>query len=203
VAVVGELTVASVMTTPVVTVEPETPLQELVAKMTEVGVRAVPVVDRRGLPIGVVSRSDLVPQQRVPRHEEVRPHGDRAGRQRWQRSQGRSAAELMTTPVRAVHAHEPVSFAARLLAKARIRRLFVINWDSRLVGVVARRDLLRAYLRGDDELRTQIVDLLHAAEITPGAVDVRVDAGVVTVGGAVARHGLADMWSRPREGARA
>jgi hypothetical protein len=34
-----------------------------------------------------------------------------------------------------------VSFAACLLAKAAIRRLFVVNWDSCLVGVVAWCDL--------------------------------------------------------------
>jgi CBS domain-containing protein len=172
VVVVDNLTVASVMTTRVVTVEPETPLRELVSTMTEFGVRVVPVVDRYDQPVGVVSRADVVPQQ------------------------GRNAAELMTTPVRAVHADEPVSFVAGLLAKARIRRLFVVNWDSRLVGVVARRDLLRVYLDGDDELRSQVVGLLDAAEIAPAAVDVRVDAGVVSVRGVVARHGLADMIVR-------
>ena len=176
VAVLDELTVASVMTTRVVTAEPETPLQELALRMTERRVRAVPVVDHYRQPIGVVSRADLVAQQC--------------------RSRGRNAAELMTTPVRAVHADEPVSFVAGLLAKARLRRLFVVNWDSRLVGVVARRDLLRVFLRGDDELRTRIVDLLHGAAITPGTIDVRVDAGVVTVRGVVARHGLADMIVR-------
>jgi CBS-domain-containing membrane protein len=125
VTVVGELAVASVMTTRVVTVEPKTPYRELVAKMTEARVRAVPVVDRRGQPIGVVSRADLSPQQR------------------WHRSPESTAAELMTTSVRAIHADEPVSFAARQLAKFRLRRLFVVDWDGRLVGVVTRRDLLQ------------------------------------------------------------
>ncbi|MGH3876978.1 MAG: CBS domain-containing protein [Actinophytocola sp.] len=141
------------MTTRVVTVGPETPFRELIAKMTEARVRAVPVVDRRGQPIGVVARADLPSQ-----------HG-------WYRSPERTAAELMTTPVRAVHADEPVSFAARQLAKCRLRRLFVVDWDGRLVGVVARRDLLRVFPRGDDELRTQLVGLLRAAEVMPGGVD--------------------------------
>jgi CBS-domain-containing membrane protein len=194
--VANELAVASVMTTRVVTVEPETSLRELVAKMTEFRVRAVPVVDRYRQPIGVVSRADLPPQHGFPGDLDGRPHGDRGGRERWYHARGRTAADLMTTPVRAIHADEPVSFAARLLAKARLRRLFVVNWDSRLVGVVARCDLLRVFPRGDDELRTQIADMLHAAKITSGAVEVRVDAGVVTVSGVVARHGLADTIVR-------
>ena len=89
--------------------------------------RAVPVVDRHGRPIGVVSRASLPPEQG------------------WYRAPERTAAELMATPVRAVHADEPVSFAARQLAKSRPRRLFVVDWDGRLVAVVARRDLLRMF----------------------------------------------------------
>jgi CBS domain-containing protein len=170
VAVVAELTVASVMTTRLVTVAPETPFQELVARMTAVRVRAVPVVDRYRQPIGVVSGADLAPRRDAP---------------------GRSAADVMTTPVRAVHADEPVSFAARLLGKSGIHRLFVVNWDSRLVGVVARRDLLRVYVLSDDELRTRIGELLRTAEIEPGAVDVRVDAGVAVVEGVVTRRCVA------------
>lgn len=144
----AEQTVASVMTARVVTVKPETPFQELVSTMAEAEVRALPVVDRLCQPIGVVSRADLVPRQRVSATQETR-----------------TAAELMTTPVRAVHADEPVSFAAGLFAKTRIRRLFVVNWDSRLVGVVARRDLLRADPSGDDELRTRILNLVESRRI--------------------------------------
>lgn len=118
-----ELTVASVMTTRVVTVEPETSLRELISTMSEGRLHAVPVVNRHRQPVGVVSAADLIPEQSPLR------------------GRGRTAAELMATPVRAIHADEPVSFAACLLARAAIRRLFVVNWDSCLVGVVARCDL--------------------------------------------------------------
>jgi len=135
--VVHEMTVSSVMTTRLVAVEPETPLRKLVSIMTEERVSAVPVVDRRGQPIGVVTAEDLAVGRNVS-----------GGRE--------NAAELMTTRVRAVHADEPVSFAARLFAKTGIRRLCVVDWDSRLVGVVARHDVLRSPLRdeADPELAT-------------------------------------------------
>jgi len=116
--------------------------------MTEARIDAIPVVDSLGQPVGVVSRADLVPEQ---------GHG----------SPGRTAAELMTAPVRAVHADEPVAFVAQVLAKTGIRRLFVVNWDSRLVGVVARQDLLRVHPRDDAELSTRIVELLDDAEFAP------------------------------------
>lgn len=126
-----EMTVASVMTTSVVAVVAETPFPELVATMTESGLRAVPVVDGDGLPLGVVSETDLLP---APEWHD--------------RRRGRNAAEVMSTPVRAVHTGEPVSFVVGVLARTGVRRLLVTDWDGRLVGVVSRRDLLRAY-RGD------------------------------------------------------
>jgi CBS domain-containing protein len=121
---VDEMTVASVMTRRVVTVVPEMPVGEVAAAMTETGLRDLPVVDGDGLPLGVVSEADLV-----------------LGPERWVRAQGRNAAEVMSTPVRAVHADEPVSFVAGVLARTGLRRLFVTDWDGRLVGVVSWRDL--------------------------------------------------------------
>lgn len=146
-----ETTVASVMTSNVVTAGPDTPFRELVATMAEHEVGAVPVVDRYGWPIGVVSEADLLAKQEFHGGQDELPHGDRAGRERWYRAMARNAAEVMTTPVRAVHADEPVSFATRLLARTGVRRLFVIDRDGRLIGVVSRRDLLRVHLRAEPD----------------------------------------------------
>lgn len=118
-----EQTVASVMTRRVVTVVPETPVGKVVATMAGCGLRALPVVDGDGLPLGVVSEADLVPG--------------------WVLARGRTAAEVMGAPVRAVHTDEPVSFVAGVLARTGLRQLFVTDWDGRLVGVVSWRDLRR------------------------------------------------------------
>lgn len=120
-----EMTVASVMTRRVVTVVPEMSVPEVAVAMAESGLRALPVVDGDGLPLGVVSEADLGPGHWVP-------------------ARGWNAAEVMSSPVRAVHTDEPVSFVAGVLAKAGLRRLFVTDWDGRLVGVVSWRDLRRA-----------------------------------------------------------
>jgi CBS domain-containing protein len=194
--VVDEMTVASVMTTNVVTAMPHTPFRELVAAMADNEVSAVPVLDPDGRPIGVVSEADLLAKQEFHGGLDELPRGDRAGRERWYRAMALNAAEVMTSPVRAVRADESVSGAARLLAKTGVRRLFVIDRDGRLAGVVSRRDLLRVYLRDDAELRARVAELLVAAGVAPGAVEVRVEAGVVTVDGEVARRGLADAAVR-------
>jgi CBS domain-containing protein len=195
-AVVDEMTVASVMTTQVTTAVPETPFRELVAAMTDNAISALPVVDGAGRPIGVVSEADVLAKQEFHGGHDEQPHHDRAGRERWFRAQGRNAAEVMTTPVRAIRADEPVSAAARLLATTGVRRLFVTEQDGRLAGVVSRRDLLRVYLREDEEVRAQITELLLATGIEAGAVAVRVESGEVTLDGQVTRRGQADAAVR-------
>ena len=146
---VNEIAIGSLMTRNVVTVEPGTTFRELVTVMAKHGISAVPVVDGRGRPIGVVSEADVLAKQEFHGGKDELPHHDKAARERWYRAQGRNAAEVMTSPVRVVSAGEPVSAAARLLTKAGIRRLFVTDWYGRLIGVVSRGDLLRVYLRDD------------------------------------------------------
>lgn len=190
-----EPNVASVMTTQVVTASPETLFRDLVEMLTEKRISAVPVVDSAGRPIGVVSEADVLAKQEFHGGRDDIPH-DRAGRDRWYRALGHTAGEVMTTPVRTVQAYDRLSVAARLLAAAKVRRLFVTDRLGRLVGVVSRRDLLRVYRYTDDDLRAQVEALLAEIDVPPGAVGVRVDAGVVTVDGELDRRRHVDATVR-------
>jgi CBS domain-containing protein len=49
-----------VMTREVVSVTPDTPMQQIAALLLEKGISAVPVVDNSGAPIGIVSEGDLI-----------------------------------------------------------------------------------------------------------------------------------------------
>lgn len=189
-----ERDVASVMTTQVITAEPGTPFKDLVASMAEHGVSAIPVVDDLGRPIGVVSETDTLAKQEFHGgHDEI-PHGDREGRQRWFRSQAQTASELMTSPVLTTSADVPVPEAARQLAKRKVRRLFVVDGDGRLTGVVSRRDLLRVYLRSDEEIRAEVESLLASPAVNapPDTTKVTVTEGVATVDGVLQRRRQVD-----------
>lgn len=188
-----EPTVAAVMTTRVVAVTPDTTFKELATTLTRERISAVPVVDDVGHPIGVVSEADVLAKQEFHGGTDEKPH---AGRDRWFRAKAMTAAELMTTPVRAVRADEPMSAAARILAAAHVRRLFVTAPDGRLVGVVSRRDLLRIYDQPEDELREQVEDMVEEVGVAPAAVDVQVADGVVTLDGLVERRSLVDVIVR-------
>jgi CBS domain-containing protein len=192
---VREPSVASVMTTQVVTASPETLFRDLVETLTEKRISAVPVVDAAGRPVGVVSEADVLAKQEFHGGRDDIPH-DRAGRERWYRALGHTAGEVMSTPVRVVQADEPLSVAARLLAAAKVRRLFVTDRTGRLVGVVSRRDLLRVYRHTDDELRARVDELLAEIGVPQGAVEIHCACGVVTVDGELDRRGRVDETVR-------
>ena len=156
-------TVASVMTRCPISVRPGAPFATVAAVLSRNRIGAVPVVDRAGQLVGVMSEADLI--------------GGRDGA-------GVTARELMTTPVRTVPGTTTLPTAARLLAETGVRRLFVTE-GGRLVGVVSRRDLLTTYLRDDDTIRADVEQALAALLPAGRPVTVSVRDGVVLLLGRV------------------
>jgi CBS domain-containing protein len=68
-----------------------------------------------------------------------------------------------------------------------VKRLPVIDHSGALVGIVTRADLLKVFLRSDDELRVDVLD--HVAgdllRLPAGTVEVEVAQGVVCLAGRV------------------
>lgn len=193
-----EQNVASVMTTQVTTAKPDTPFKDVVSTMSEQDISVVAVVDGDGRQIGVVSEADALAKQEFHGGHDELPHHDRAGRDRWYRSLARTAGELMTSPVRTVRADEPVSAAAHHLTKENVRRLFVLDQDGRLAGVVSRRDLLKVYPHTDEEIRADIEAVLAApaVDVPPGTVGVAVVNGMATVDGVLTSRQKMEAVSR-------
>lgn len=193
-----ELTVATVMTEDPVTVAPETEFKDIIEILATNAISAVPVVGRDGVPVGVVSEADLIHKQEQPA-DDNRPSvfaGPRA-RQRWQKATGERAKDLMTVPVLAVEAGESVSFAARELDRRGVRRLFVLD-HGRLVGVVSRRDLLKVFLRSDEEIKADIEHEVFQRTLWADmhAVTVSVEHGVVTLAGHLERRSEVEIAGR-------
>jgi CBS domain-containing protein len=57
---------ADVMTTEVITVDPDTSVQALAALLSERGISGVPVVDADNRVVGIVSKGDLLPGLSAP-----------------------------------------------------------------------------------------------------------------------------------------
>jgi hypothetical protein len=65
--------VKDLMTTPVVTVEPTTPFKEIVARLAQHQISAVPVVDNDNRVLGVVLEADLLLKEEFPEPEKDIP----------------------------------------------------------------------------------------------------------------------------------
>jgi CBS domain-containing protein len=112
--------------------EPATEAERLIKTYR---VSGLPVVED-GLPIGVVSQTDLG----VARSSDLISAN-------WARLRVR---HLMTTPAVSVHIGTSIEHAARLMITRHIHRLVVVDDEDRAVGVVSSLDLLRTLVEDPD-----------------------------------------------------
>jgi CBS domain-containing protein len=191
-----EPTVSSLMTREVISADIESSFKELVRLLEDNKISALPVLDG-GYPVGVVSEADLMPKEEFCGGTGEAPglFAGRAARHRWEQASGLTAKDVMTSPVRSVSPDTAAGAAAGELAEAGVRRLFVMDGDGALVGVLSRRDLLKIYLREDDELRATIRDEIFGRTlwVDPDTIDVEVTDGVVALQGRLERQSEIDI----------
>lgn len=183
-------TVGEIMTNDVISVPAETRFRDIVQVMADHAVGVVPVVDAEGTPLGIISEADLLHKEEFKDWQsDSRPLWERkARRQARQRSEALSAREVMTSPVITVSQHERIAEAARIMAQHRIKHLPVTDHGGHLIGIVARGDLLRIFLRPDEEIREEIIEevVRHALWEDPEQLHVTVTDGSVLLSGTVA-----------------
>jgi predicted transcriptional regulator len=159
--------VREVMSTHLLCVRRDRPIPEVAALLVRNRISGVPVVDDNGHVLGIVSESDLQPlKEGVP----DRPF--------------RIAADAMTTPVVSLNEGDTVTEAARILARHRIKRAPVLR-DGVIVGMIARNDLLRPYLRTDLEIQADVEEALFgdSLDLKKGQIGVGVFRGVIRLEG--------------------
>jgi CBS domain-containing protein len=92
-----------------------------------------------------------------------------------------------------------VADAAWTAAQARLKRLPVTDYRGRLVGVVSRRDLLRAMVRDDAEIRAEAESLIGRHLLDPRGVQVAVEDGVVTITGRLDKAVVPELLASVRD----
>ncbi|MCL6735154.1 CBS domain-containing protein [Streptomyces neyagawaensis] len=176
--------VSDVMTQTVVAVGRDAPFKEIVKTMEQWKVSALPVLEGEGRVIGVVSEADLLPK------EEFRGGDTSLSEQRRRLSDvakagAVTAGELMSTPAITVHSDATLAEVARIMAVRHVKRLPVVDGVGMLQGIVSRADLLKVFLRSDEEIeeevRRTVVSYLFPA--FSHAIHVNVHEGVVTLRG--------------------
>jgi len=188
--------VDQIMSREVVGVPPGASLREVARVLLEHGISGVPVLSDEGKVLGVVSEGDvLVKAGASLGHQEHAANwlfGDDEGLGLKRRAQ--TAAEAMSRPAITVDPHCTVAEAARLMVRRSVNRLPVVD-EGRLVGIVTRTDVVRAFARPDSDLLEQIRTevLLETLWIDPATVEVTVEEGEVVVTGEVETRTVAEL----------
>lgn len=182
--------VRDVMTRDVLTLRPEASLKEVARVLSGRGISGAPVVDEKGNLLGVVSEADVLAKEkgpgvregRVSRMLHARPASEQA------KAAASTTAEAMTAPAKTIAPWRSVAGAAEMMLEHEVNRLPVVDNAGRLVGIVTRADLVRAFARPDADLEHEIrEDVLRGAMVLrdPYALDVHVAEGRVAISGVV------------------
>lgn len=166
--------VSDVMTQTVVSVGRQASFKELVQLMRDWQVSALPVAEGAGRVVGVVSEADLL-------HKEEFRDGDPDRSTQLRRLAdptkvgGVTAEQLMTSPALTTRPGATLAQAARTMARAKVRWLPVADDLGVLQGVVSRADLLKVFLRGDEEIAEEVRREVVTSLFPPSASTLHVD----------------------------
>lgn len=173
--------IEDVMTRDVISVPASMSLKDAARVFTEHTISGLPVVDEGRL-VGVVSEGDVVAKE-TSGYEDV-SDAEEAGLRR--RRAAVTVGEAMTSEPIVVEPWNSLPFAADLMIVHGVNRLPVIDRSGTLVGIVTRTDLVRAFARSDADVEGDIRErLLPSVGLSPEALDVRVERGIVRISGTV------------------
>lgn len=143
--------VREAMTTPVITVFPETSIREVLALWKKHPVEGFPVVSE-GVPVGIVTESDLITRD-APIHTPVYVHifdlmiqleSSKALLKDLLKVAGAKVKDVMTQPVVTIRDNLLVEDAAQVMVNSQVNLLPVVDASGKLVGILSRGDILKS-----------------------------------------------------------
>jgi CBS domain-containing protein len=119
------ITAREIMSENVVTINPESSLEEAIELLLSKGISGIPVTDNEDHLVGIVTEFALMA---IVYDHKIRQE---------------TVSEHMTTEVLTIEADDPISKIADLCIVHRVRRVPVME-NGRLIGLISRRDVLKA-----------------------------------------------------------
>lgn len=123
---------SDIMTRKVITIHPETSVQEAAQLLDQYRISGLPVIDARDSLIGIITEADII--GKVNRYGLLDQDGLRV-------------ADIMSREVITVDEDTPVGDIATLLTERKIKRVPVVR-QGRVVGIVSRGDIVHAVAMG-------------------------------------------------------
>ncbi len=146
-----------VMNTNLVTVKENTPVKKVAELMLEHDISGIPVVDKRGKILGVVSELDLMRKQIAPNEPRIWATlwgMDENSVQKYvdalKKYMGKTAGEVMTSPALTVDVSDSLERAGNLMFDKQIKRVFVTD-EGKLAGVISRSAFTKLLVEQDKE----------------------------------------------------
>ncbi len=186
-----------VMTSPVVSVDPDSTVTEAVRIMLTRRISGLPVADKNGRLVGVVTEGDFLrraetgTQRQRPRWLEFIVGPGRLASE-YARSHGRKISEIMTADPVTVTEDTPLEEVVRLMEKRQIKRVPVVRGDA-MVGIISRANLLHALAstirdvkpatQSDEVIRAQLMAELEKQPWAP-----------IALINPVVRDGIVELW---------
>jgi len=184
-----------IMTTPAITIRPETRVPEIAALLLQRRISGVPVVEH-GIVVGVVSEADLLRRHEIGTERKhsrgswwMRLLAGDTGAAEYVKWHAGRAVDIMTHPPVCIADDLAAASIAEIFDKRGIKRLPVLR-DGRLVGIVTRADLVRVLAdrakaakgvrtQSDQAIRRRLVTELSSQPWWRDATNVTVAHGVV------------------------
>lgn len=140
-----------IMRQDVLTLSPESTLQEAAALFVERNISGAPVVDETGAVVGILSEGDLMKQKRnvskpmfLTILDAAFPINYREINKELEALTATSITQLMSKNVVTLHAYDTIEDAATLMLDKEINRIPIMDDNSGLIGIVTRQDIIRA-----------------------------------------------------------
>lgn len=187
-----------VMTPGVISVQPDTSVRDLAKLLIEHHISGVPVIDKSGKLVGIVSEGDLMrrPESETEHHRSwwlklLVSHDQKVAE--YIKTHGQHAADVMTKRVITVQEDATLEKVADTLQKHRIKRAPVMRGE-KMTGIVARADLLHGLIArqaghapstDDNKIKAALERELNSAEVDARFLNMIVSGGVVHVWGVV------------------
>lgn len=171
--------VREVMSTPAITVAVDASVRDALQLLDEHAITALPVVDKDGEFLGVVSEADLVREAVLPdgRTRMIPIQVTRA-------APARAVAEVMTRRALTVTSGSDLADAVDLMTSTVVKSLPVVD-HGQVVGMVSRKDVVHMLARRDDSIEREIEGLVRSQDAT---WRVEVIDGVVVIAGPAGEH---------------
>ena len=144
-------TVAEVMTTDLITVSPETSLQDAIQILAEKEISGLPVVDQQGQLVGVISETDLTwqatgvdtPPYVMLLDSIIYLQNPAKHNQEVHKALGQTVGDAMSDRPITVKSSQLVREAVRIMHEQKVRRLPVVDDQGKLVGMITQGDVIK------------------------------------------------------------